>query len=79
MLFTDTIFTSPLNLWRSERKQEIAAKPSEAWRREAFGENISNLVSGGDEFHNDVTANNLLTDEVVIDFYVLSSGVKHGI
>jgi hypothetical protein len=51
----------------------------EAWRRKTFGEDISKLVSGGDELHDDIAANHLLSDEVVINFNMFGSRMKHGI
>ena len=51
----------------------------EAWRWEAFDEDIGKLVSGGDELDHDVTANHLLSDEVVIYLNMLGSSMEYRI
>ena len=59
--------------------QQIGTKSMEARRRKTFGEDVSELIGSGDKLHDDIAANHLLSDVVVIDFNMFGSRMKHGI
>ena len=55
---------------------KLGSKISEGRMRKRFGKNISKLILGGDEPNLNVLFSNSITNEVIIDFNMLSASMK---
>jgi hypothetical protein len=48
-------------------------------RRESLGEDVNQLISGGDEFNLEILAKHSFSDEMKINLNVLHSSMENGI
>jgi hypothetical protein len=55
---------------------KLGPKISEGRMRKRFGKNISKLIPGGDEQNCNFLFSNSITNEVIIDFSMLSASMK---
>jgi hypothetical protein len=60
-------FTAPHKLMGTERTKKL-----KSGQTQTFSEDVCNLIVCANVFDGDITIKHLLTNEVVVDFYVLS-------
>ena len=64
-----SVFDSELAL--SSPLKRIGSKPIKPGRRKALGKQISKLILSGNEFNEQVTPEDLFTNKMIVNFYVL--------
>ena len=58
---------------------KLGFEKQELGRGDAFGEDVSHMVRGLDEFNQNIMINHLFTNKMVINFDVLCTSMKHKI